>query len=111
MRKQSDDLVLFTGNTGMDPEMTVFDTGACVARVSLAVRGKKPALGGDEMSAEDGATTWLDVEAWNDEARQLCDPRHQGSPDPSHGTVRLLLLISDPTHAIRLTDAVFIQQK
>ena len=36
----------------MDPEMTVFDTGACVARVSLAVRGKKPANGGDEMSAE-----------------------------------------------------------
>ena len=57
----------------MDPEMTVFDTGACVARVSLTVRGKKPANGGDEMSAEDGATTWLDVEAWNDEARQLCD--------------------------------------
>ena len=63
------------GNTGMDPEMTMFDTGACVARVSLAVRGKKPMNAGDPMgtNADDGATTWLDVEAWNDEARQLCD--------------------------------------
>ena len=67
--------VTVIGNTGMDPEMTMFDTGACVARVSLAVRGKKPMNAGDPMgtNADDGATTWLDVEAWNDEARQLCD--------------------------------------
>jgi len=69
--------VTVIGNTGMDPEMTMFDTGACVARVSLAVRGKKPmnpAMGDPTgNNADDGATTWLDVEAWNDEARQLCD--------------------------------------
>ena len=70
--------VTVIGNTGMDPEMTMFDTGACVARVSLAVRGKKPMSPGGmdpagANNADDGATTWLDVEAWNDEARQLCD--------------------------------------
>ena len=70
--------VTVIGNTGMDPEMTMFDTGACVARVSLAVRGKKPMSPGGmdptgNNNADDGATTWLDVEAWNDEARQLCD--------------------------------------
>ena len=70
--------VTVIGNTGMDPEMTMFDTGACVARVSLAVRGKKPMSPGGmdpagASNADDGATTWLDVEAWNDEARQLCD--------------------------------------
>ena len=33
-----------------------------------------PAMGDPTgNNADDGATTWLDVEAWNDEARQLCD--------------------------------------
>ena len=47
------------------------------SRVSLAVRGKKrmdDAMGADAMGAEEGAdTTWIDVEAWNEEARQLCE--------------------------------------
>ena len=69
--------VTLIGNTGMNPEMTEFGSGACVARVSLAVRGKKrmdDAMGADAMGAEEGAdTTWIDVEAWNEEARQLCE--------------------------------------
>ena len=52
--------VTVIGNTGMDPEMTMFDTGACVARVSLAVRGKKPMSPGGmdpagANNADDGA--------------------------------------------------------
>ena len=31
-------------------------------------------MGADAMGAEEGAdTTWIDVEAWNEEARQLCE--------------------------------------
>ena len=75
--------VVVIGNVGMTPEITEFGNGACVARCSLAVRGKKKAASMDggfmdeaEMSsqqADDAQTTWLDVEAWNDEARQLVE--------------------------------------
>jgi single-strand DNA-binding protein len=75
--------VVVIGNVGMTPEITEFGNGACVARCSLAVRGKKKASSMDggfmddaEMNSQqedDAQTTWLDVEAWNDEARQLVE--------------------------------------
>ena len=75
--------VVVIGNVGMTPEITEFGNGACVARCSLAVRGKKKAAGsmdggfmddaGPDQQEDDAQTTWLDVEAWNDEARQLVE--------------------------------------
>jgi single-strand DNA-binding protein len=71
----------------MDPELTDFGNGACVARVSLAIRGKRRTPTDDQpfgdeafvpQADEDAATTWVDVEAWNDEARQLCDHVRKG---------------------------------
>jgi single-strand DNA-binding protein len=75
--------VVVIGNVGMTPEITEFGNGACVARCSLAVRGKKKAAGSmdggfmddsqQDSQEDDAQTTWLDVEAWNDEARQLVE--------------------------------------
>ena len=75
--------VVVIGNVGMTPEITEFGNGACVARCSLAVRGKKKAPGSmdggfmddsqQDSQEYDTQTTWLDVEAWNDEARQLVE--------------------------------------
>ena len=75
--------VVVIGNVGMTPEITEFGNGACVARCSLAVRGKKKAANsmdggfmddaGSDQQEDDAQTTWLDVEAWNDEARQLVE--------------------------------------
>ena len=75
--------VVVIGNVGMTPEITEFGNGACVARCSLAVRGKKKAPGSmdggfmddsqQDSQEYDAQTTWLDVEAWNDEARQLVE--------------------------------------
>lgn len=75
--------VVVIGNVGMTPEITEFGNGACVARCSLAVRGKKKAASsmdggfmddaGSDQQEDDAQTTWLDVEAWNDEARQLVE--------------------------------------
>ena len=70
--------VVVIGNVGMTPEITEFGNGACVARCSSpsavrnawTTRWDSHAMGAQEYDAQ---TTWLDVEAWNDEARQLVE--------------------------------------
>lgn len=80
--------VVVIGNVGMQPEITEFGNGACVARCTLAVRGKKKVADMDGGFADDGdagaavddasQTTWLDVEAWNDDARTLMEHVSKG---------------------------------
>lgn len=78
--------VVVIGNVGMQPEITEFGNGACVARCTLAVRGKKKASSNSmdggfmddaaqnaDSSDVESQTTWLDVEAWNDDARVLME--------------------------------------
>ena len=77
---RSANTVTLIGNAGMDPEIVTFESGNCVARVNIAVRGKKPmaddGFGGPGMGGggdDESDTHWLEVEAWNDAGRQLAD--------------------------------------
>ena len=89
--------VVVIGHVGADPEITEFGNGGCVARCAVAVGGKKKtASSGARMDggfmdedlqgqvssgndpSEDSETNWLDIEAWNDDARQLMEHVRKG---------------------------------
>ena len=80
--------VTLIGHCGGNPELREFGSGACVANVSLAIRGRRSnnnggagmgmdmggggGMGGDQV-LEEGDTHWVECEAWGDDARQLVD--------------------------------------
>jgi single-strand DNA-binding protein len=68
--------IALVGRAGRDPEVRYFESGSCVANVTLAVKrpGAKPAPGKDQPDPD-----WFNLEIWGKQAQVAADYVRKGS--------------------------------
>jgi single-strand DNA-binding protein len=68
--------IALVGRAGRDPEVRYFESGSCVANVTLAVKrpGAKPAPGKDQPEPD-----WFNLEIWGKQAQVAADHLRKGS--------------------------------